>query len=80
MGKEHQEGRVTWTASRRPVNLIYFEEFETEAEAVKREKDLKTGFGRKWLHKELIRVASRQAGGDKRIATTTLFIFLLLFY
>src|SRR3989344_3251486 len=60
--KEHQGGMVEYTASRLPVKLVYFEEYDTEAEAVKREKDLKTGFGRKWLQKEL---ASRQAGGTQ---------------
>src|SRR3989344_1852782 len=33
----------------KPKNLIHYEEFASREEAVKREHDLKTGFGRKWL-------------------------------
>ncbi len=38
----HNEGRgSTYTYNRRPVRLIYFEEFYSEAEAIKRERQLK---------------------------------------
>jgi hypothetical protein len=30
------------------------QQFETRAEAVKREKELKTGFGRQWIQKHLL--------------------------
>lgn len=64
--KDHEEGKVSWTAPRRPVRLVYFEEYDTEAEAIKREDELKTGFGREWLKKIL---ASRQAG-DRYLLST----------
>ena len=73
--KEHWKGEVSWTKSRLGVTLIHYESFATREEAVKREKDLKTGFGRKWLKREYeagrlacLRAthgqASRQAGAE----------------
>jgi Type I restriction-modification system methyltransferase subunit len=56
---EHEQGKVSWTKTRLPVTLVYYENFDNETEARKREHDLKTGFGRKWLQDFL---ASRQAG------------------
>ena len=64
--KEHWKGEVSWTKPRLGVTLIHYESFPTREEAVKREKDLKTGFGRKWLKREYEagRLASRQAGAE----------------
>ncbi|MDP8314316.1 MAG: N-6 DNA methylase [Candidatus Celaenobacter antarcticus] len=63
---EHLNKQVSWTAPRLPVAPIHWEIFKTREEAVKREKDLKTGFGRKWLKREYkkgtLMNASRQAG------------------
>jgi putative endonuclease len=42
-------GRVKTTKSRRPVQLIYSEEFENYTDARKREIYLKSGTGRDWL-------------------------------
>ena len=56
---EHKSGLVKWTSKRLPLELIYYEEYGSEKEAIKREKELKMGFGRGWLKKV---VASRQAG------------------
>ncbi len=53
--KRHAEGRNRWTRSRLPVTVAYREEFATRMEAVKREKALKTGFGRKFLKRRLAR-------------------------
>jgi len=39
--KQHQKGSVKSTKSKRPLELIYFEEFETATEARKRELFLK---------------------------------------
>ncbi len=65
---EHKTKQVSWTASRLPVEPIHWEIFATREEAVKREKELKTGFGRKWLRREYAKgnlaEATRQAGGD----------------
>jgi len=47
--KEHNNGEVEATKSRRPLMLVYYEACLDEKRAVKREKYLKTGFGRKFL-------------------------------
>ncbi len=64
--KEHLAEQVSWTASRLPIEPIHWEIFGSRKEAVDREGDLKTGFGRKWLKREYaagrLRAASRQAG------------------
>lgn len=40
--KEHNEGRgAKYTRSRRPVELVYYEAFETKAEAMRREYAIK---------------------------------------
>jgi len=49
---EHESGNISWTAPRRPLRLLHWEEFKSREEAVKREHDLKTGFGRKWIKRE----------------------------
>ncbi len=36
-----------------PLQLVYFEEFTTEKEAIEREKYFKTSAGRKYLKKKL---------------------------
>ena len=51
-------GRVKTTKSRRPVELIYFEEFNDYSEARKREIYLKSGTGREWLKSKLERCQS----------------------
>jgi len=63
---EHNNKEISWTANRLPIEPIHWEIFKTREDAVKREKELKTGFGRKWLKREynagLLKSASRQAG------------------
>jgi adenine-specific DNA methylase len=67
---EHEAGEASWTAPRRPVQIIHWETCASREEAVKREQELKTGFGRKWLKREYDagRLAARQAGGAVPIA------------
>ena len=64
--QDHCSKKVSWTASRLPVEPIHWEVFDSREKAVKRERDLKTGFGRKWLKRKYAAVhlagASRQAG------------------
>ena len=38
-----------------PWKLAYYEVYETRAMAVRREKQLKSGKGRAWLHKEILK-------------------------
>ncbi|MCP9450542.1 MAG: DUF1156 domain-containing protein [Nitrospira sp.] len=68
--KQHESGEVSWTANRLPVEIIHWEQFDSREAAVRREQDLKTGFGRKWLKREYDagRLAARQAGGATPIA------------
>ncbi len=51
----HNAGKVRYTKGRKPWKLIYQEQFYTRSEAVKREKFLKTGQGRKYLDSILTR-------------------------
>lgn len=51
--KEHNQGLVESTKPRRPLNLIFYEVFESKQDAVYREKFLKTGWGRIHLRKAL---------------------------
>jgi predicted GIY-YIG superfamily endonuclease len=64
--EEHEAGKATWTAPRRPVEPIHWEIFPTREKAVTREKELKTGFGRDWLKRKYAKgdlaAAARQAG------------------
>lgn len=45
----HNTGRSLSTKNKGPYILIHKEEFNTRAEAVRREKELKSGQGRKWI-------------------------------
>jgi putative DNA methylase len=60
---EHIEGKGSqWTKTHKPIKIAHFEELPSRDEAVKREKDLKTGFGRKWLKDLIASGRARQAG------------------
>ncbi len=61
--KQHASGRgAEWTKRHVPKKLVHWEEFDSIDAAVKRERDLKTGFGRKWLKREMAAGRTRQAG------------------
>ena len=51
--KSHNDGRVASTKNRRSLKLIYFEGCLNKKEVVKREKSLKTGFGRAYLKRRI---------------------------
>ena len=51
--KKHQEGKVKATKHRRPLQLVYYEACLGKEKAIKREKQLKTGFGRLYLKKRI---------------------------
>ena len=52
--EEHAQGKgAKWTKEHRPLYVIHHERYEDSASAFKREKELKTGFGRKWIKREL---------------------------
>ena len=46
---DHNKGLVDITKNRRPFELVYYEACLSKGKAVKREKSLKTGFGRIYL-------------------------------
>ncbi|MCW9066451.1 MAG: GIY-YIG nuclease family protein [Ignavibacteriaceae bacterium] len=46
---EHNSGSVKSTKNRRPLKLIYSEEYESKGDAMKREKFFKSGLGRSFL-------------------------------
>ncbi len=47
--KKHMDGNVVATKYRRPLILVYYEACLDKKAAIKREKQLKTGFGRLYL-------------------------------
>ena len=46
---EHNAGRVRSTTLRRPLKLVYYEGCLNQADAIYREKYLKTTFGKQYL-------------------------------
>ena len=52
---EHNNGQSTWSSSRRPFKLIYFEKYLCKADAIQRELFYKSGFG-KLIKKSIMHV------------------------
>ncbi|MCA9381877.1 GIY-YIG nuclease family protein [Candidatus Dojkabacteria bacterium] len=50
---KHNRGLVKATRNRIPLKLIYYEACLSEINAISREKQLKTGFGRAYLKRRL---------------------------
>jgi len=74
---EHRIGTGSeWTKIHKPLYVAHYEEYLSREQAIIREKELKIGFGRKWLKREIAAGRARQAGGNKRIAVMTLLVFL----
>ena len=44
--EEHNSGSSKYTRLTKPFNLVYYEQYSTRTEAVRRERYLKTGKGR----------------------------------
>ena len=51
--KQHNLGQTTSTKPFTPWEIIYFEEFDTRAEAIEREKYFKSAAGRRFLKKKI---------------------------
>lgn len=47
--KDHNSGKVRATKSKTPYKLVHYEAGVSREKAIEREKQLKTGFGRKYL-------------------------------
>ena len=52
---EHNKGLVKSTKNRRPLELIYSEEFENKSDAFARERFFKSGKGREYLDRNEIK-------------------------
>ncbi len=50
---EHNDGRVHSTAARRPLELVYYEACRSQADAIKREKYLKSAWGKRYIKNRL---------------------------
>ena len=50
---DHLNGRVNSTKNKRPLELVYFEGCLLKKQAMKRENQLKTGFGRGYIKKRI---------------------------
>ena len=50
---QHNEGEVPCTKSRRPFRLVYYEACLSKADAVARERYLKSGMGKRYLRNRL---------------------------
>ncbi len=51
--KLHNEGKVYATHRRRPLKLIFYEAHLNKYDAAKREKFLKTGWGKNWIKRTI---------------------------
>ena len=51
--ENHNNGLVKSTKDRRPFKLIYYEACLNKNDAIRREKSLKTGFGRAYLKRRI---------------------------
>ena len=49
----HNDGRVQSTKNRRPLKLVYFEGCSNQQDATKREKYLKTAWGKRYIKSRL---------------------------
>ena len=60
---QHNQGVTKSTKNRGPWELVYQEEFATRAEAVRRERFLKSGQGREELRRMLARTSLSNSAG-----------------
>jgi restriction endonuclease S subunit/predicted GIY-YIG superfamily endonuclease len=61
--RDHRDGKgADWTKEHKPIKIVHYEEYDSREEAADREKWLKTGYGRKWIKRELAAGRTRQAG------------------
>ena len=53
--ERHNNNREKSTKNKGPWALIHSEKFKTRAEAMKREKEMKSGKGREWLKNNFLK-------------------------
>lgn len=56
--EEHNSGQSKYTRFTRPFEVVYVETYIIRVEAVRRERELKSGQGRAWLKKKLVRAVA----------------------
>jgi putative endonuclease len=64
--EKHNQGKVISTKFRKPLKLIYYEAYLNKHDAANREQFLKTGWGKKWIKKNLknyFKSKSKKLGG-----------------
>jgi predicted GIY-YIG superfamily endonuclease len=62
--KVHKEGRgALWTACRRPVDLVYQEQYPSDAKAIARERQIK-----RWSHAKKLALISGDRAALKSLA------------
>ncbi|MDN5863936.1 MAG: GIY-YIG nuclease family protein [Gammaproteobacteria bacterium] len=61
--EEHLAGLgADWTKQHKPIQIVHYEEYTSRQEAADREKWLKTGYGCKWIKREIKAGRARQVG------------------
>ncbi|MFZ5589080.1 MAG: restriction endonuclease subunit S [Pseudomonadota bacterium] len=61
--EEHLAGQgADWTKQHKPMQIVHYEKYSSRQEAADREKWLKTGYGRKWIKREIEAGRARQVG------------------
>jgi len=61
--KLHNEGKIYPTRLKRPFRVIYYEAHTNKYDAAKREKFLKTGWGKNWIKRTLNYYFTKKLGG-----------------
>ena len=70
---EHVAGHgAEWTKRHPPRKVIQWEQFDSREAVVAREQELKTGFGREWLKREIAAGRTRQAGEPAALRRTSI--------
>lgn len=64
--QQHQKGLVQSTKHRLPVELIYFEGCNNQQDATKREKYLKTTYGKRYLKNRMVNYLDNIPEGESR--------------
>jgi len=59
----HNKGKIYATKNRKPYKVIYYEAHTNKYDVAKREKFLKTGWGKNWIKRTLSYYFSKKLGG-----------------
>ena len=63
--QEHNDGKVHSTRNRRPIKLVYWEGCLNQQDATKREKYLKSAWGKRYIKNRLVRYRYDAKKGQK---------------